>query len=129
MKIGTLSQHTNVSIRMLRYYEEQGLLSPNRNSSGYRTYHSQDIQTIERIKLLSAAGMTLDTIRQFLPCIRGDALNFLPCDELKLLLHEQLQLTEHKISQLKQNQDLLQRFLQQIATAQIRPEAETKPQN
>ena len=38
MKIGELSERTNVPTRMLRYYEEQGLLSSERRSNGYRDY-------------------------------------------------------------------------------------------
>ena len=38
MKIGDLAQRTGVSVRMLRFYEAQGLLSPARNAAGYRLY-------------------------------------------------------------------------------------------
>ncbi|WP_244893587.1 MerR family DNA-binding transcriptional regulator [Gilliamella apicola] len=36
MKIGELSKLSQISVRMLRYYEEEGLLSPKRTVSGYR---------------------------------------------------------------------------------------------
>ena len=38
MQIGELSARTGASVRMLRYYEEQGLLEPRRTGSGYRDY-------------------------------------------------------------------------------------------
>ncbi|MCD5354423.1 MerR family DNA-binding transcriptional regulator [Kineosporia mesophila] len=38
MRIGELADRTAVSIRSLRYYEEQGLLPPERNDGGRRTY-------------------------------------------------------------------------------------------
>ena len=38
MKIGELAARTGVSIRSLRYYEQQGLLMPVRNENGYREY-------------------------------------------------------------------------------------------
>lgn len=38
MKIGELSARTGVSIRSLRYYEQQGLLAPARHENGYREY-------------------------------------------------------------------------------------------
>ncbi len=40
MKIGELSRRTGVPTRMLRYYEEQGLLRPERADNGYRSYRA-----------------------------------------------------------------------------------------
>ena len=38
MRIGELSKATGASTRALRYYEQQGLLSSNRRSNGYREF-------------------------------------------------------------------------------------------
>lgn len=38
MRIGELARRTGVSVRALRYYEEQGLLVPARAANGYREY-------------------------------------------------------------------------------------------
>ena len=48
---------------MLRYYEGEGLLAPLRTGSGYRDYGPAEEETVRRIKLLGAAGMTLETIQ------------------------------------------------------------------
>ena len=42
MKIGELAQRTQVSVRMLRFYESLGLLTPIRNAAGYRLYDEED---------------------------------------------------------------------------------------
>ena len=39
MKIGELAEKSGVSVRSLRYYEQQGLLQPGRLMNGYRMYH------------------------------------------------------------------------------------------
>jgi DNA-binding transcriptional MerR regulator len=83
MQIGELSKRTAVSVRMLRYYEDEGLLHPRRTSSGYREYGDAEEQTVRRIRLLGAAGLTLETIRQILPCVRNDRPEFEPCDEMR----------------------------------------------
>ena len=81
MKIGELSRRTGVSVRMLRYYEGEGLLAPPRTEAGYRDYGPAEEETVRRIKMLGAAGMTLETIQQLLPCVTNNSPDFRPCDE------------------------------------------------
>ena len=45
MLIGELSCRTGVPARLLRYYEEQDLLHPERDSNGYRRYGAADVWT------------------------------------------------------------------------------------
>ncbi|MEK5171614.1 MerR family DNA-binding transcriptional regulator [Staphylococcus sp. FSL K6-0223] len=40
MLIKEISEETGASIRSIRYYEEKGLLNPNRLGNGYREYGS-----------------------------------------------------------------------------------------
>ncbi|MDQ1818103.1 MerR family DNA-binding transcriptional regulator [Massilia sp. CCM 9210] len=111
MKIGELSRRCDVSIRMLRYYEAEGLLTPRRTETGYRDYAQVDEQTVERIKLLGSAGMTLATIKQFASCIRGEGRIFEPCDELRTTLHGHLRAIDQKAEQLLQNRRVLEKFI------------------
>ncbi|MDB2130906.1 MerR family transcriptional regulator, partial [Enterocloster clostridioformis] len=50
-KIGGFSKLTQVSTRMLRYYDETGLLKPAKIDSltGYRMYSAEQISTLNRI--------------------------------------------------------------------------------
>ncbi|VEE61389.1 Copper export regulator [Shewanella putrefaciens] len=114
MKIGELSKRTGVSIRMLRYYEEQGLLKPRRTITGYRDFGQGEVRTLERIKLLSSAGMKLGTILQFLPCVRGERPVFEPCDDLRKLLHEQIRAADEKAAKLAESRKILDSFLYEI---------------
>ncbi|MBD2811615.1 MerR family transcriptional regulator [Xenorhabdus sp. Vera] len=79
MKIKELSSKTGVSARMIRYYEEQGLLKPNRTSSGYRKFKLQDLVIIRHIQFLQETGLTLDTIRILLPFIVNEEIKIEPC--------------------------------------------------
>lgn len=89
MRIGKLSRRTGVSERLLRYYEKQGLLRPERLPSGYREYHASDVAVVRRIRALLAAGLSTATIAQVLPCFRTDAEYLVPTcpnllDELRV---------------------------------------------
>ncbi|CAL9279362.1 MerR family transcriptional regulator [Streptomyces sp. SudanB182_2057] len=72
MRIGDLSRRTGVSVRLLRYYEEQGLLRPLRRPSGYREYSEDDVRTVQNIRTLLGAGLSTRTIGALLPCMVDD---------------------------------------------------------
>ncbi|MFI0373636.1 MerR family transcriptional regulator [Actinomadura sp. 1N219] len=83
MRIGELARRTGVSERSLRYYEEQGLLRPERRPSGYRIYGDADVAAVRRIRILLAAGLSTTQISQVLPCIVDDDGLLIPsCPEL-----------------------------------------------
>jgi DNA-binding transcriptional MerR regulator len=71
MKIGELSRETGVSPRLLRYYEEQGLLTSYRAEGGHRRYVQDTPVVVRRIRTLLAAGLPTKVIRDVLPCASG----------------------------------------------------------
>src|SRR5688572_25126978 len=77
MKIGELSRGTEVSPRLLRYYEEQGLLTSYRAEGGHRRYAQDAPVVVRRIRTLLAAGLPTRIIKDVLPCVSGsgDALD------------------------------------------------------
>ncbi|WP_435112054.1 MerR family transcriptional regulator [Nocardiopsis synnemataformans] len=68
IRIGELARRTGVSQRLLRYYEERGLLLPERRPSGYREYDDADVGRVRRIRTLLAAGLSTTAIATVLPC-------------------------------------------------------------
>lgn len=69
MRIGTVAAGAGVSVRALRYYEEQQLLESERSPSGQRQYADRAIERVKFIQLLYAAGLSSKSVRQLLPCI------------------------------------------------------------
>ncbi len=126
MHIGTLSRRTGVSVRMLRYYEAEGLLSPARRASGYRDYGAADEEAVRKIRLLSEAGLKLGFIRRFLPCVSGDRPDFDPCPDLLAALRSELDGLGGRIEDLRRSRDMLADYLQSVeraAAAGARPTA------
>ena len=99
---------------MLRYYEGEGLLAPLRTGSGYRDYGPAEEETVRRIKMLGAAGMTLETIQQLLPCVRNNDLAFTPCNELRRILAQQVSLIDERIETLSQSRTILVGYLASV---------------
>jgi DNA-binding transcriptional MerR regulator len=71
MKIGELAQRAGVSVRALRYYEEQGLLSPERTPSGQRRYTEDTVEVVRLFQQFYAAGLSSRTIATLLPCVNN----------------------------------------------------------
>jgi DNA-binding transcriptional MerR regulator len=69
MRIGELADRAGVSVRALRYYEEQGLLTAQRSGSGQRHYADKAVDRVQLIQLLYAAGLTSRTIADLMPCV------------------------------------------------------------
>jgi DNA-binding transcriptional MerR regulator len=82
MRIGELSRRTGVSVRLLRYYEEQGLLAPSRRPSGYREYQGGDVEQVRRIRVLLAAGLSTVKIAYALPGLSANGDQLAPCPGL-----------------------------------------------
>ncbi|MFS8102244.1 MerR family transcriptional regulator [Lentzea alba] len=69
MRIGELATRTGVSVRALRYYEEQGLLASERSESGQRHYPDEAASRVRLIQQLYAAGISSASILEMLPCV------------------------------------------------------------
>lgn len=69
MRIGDLARSTGVSVRSLRYYEQQGLLSSRRTSGGQREYPESAVDRVIRIQEMFAAGLSSRTMADLLPCV------------------------------------------------------------
>ncbi|MEU0951248.1 MerR family transcriptional regulator [Streptomyces niveus] len=69
MRIGELASRAGVSVRSVRYYEEQHLVASTRSPSGQRHYTQADVERVEFIQRLYAAGLSSRTILALLPCV------------------------------------------------------------
>jgi DNA-binding transcriptional MerR regulator len=69
VRIGELASKTGVSVRALRYYEEQQLLASERSPSGQRHYPDSAVDRVQLIQQLYAAGLSSRSILELLPCV------------------------------------------------------------
>ena len=65
MKINEVEAQVGITKKNIRFYEEQGLLSPRRNSeNGYRDYEEAEVAILRQIKLMRKLGVPLEEIRR-----------------------------------------------------------------
>ncbi|MGO4463797.1 MerR family transcriptional regulator, partial [Streptomyces sp. M-16] len=81
MRIGELAGATGTTARALRHYEQAGLIASERACNGYRVYDERAVVRVRNIRHLLAAGLTLDDVRVFLPCLDGDVAAAPPSDK------------------------------------------------
>ena len=66
MKIKQVEELVGITSKNIRFYENQGLLTPERAENGYREYHEQNIEALKKIKLLRKLGISGEDIRAVL---------------------------------------------------------------
>lgn len=67
MNIGEAARQTGISVKMLRYYEEIGLVRPAlRTYSGYRVYQDKDIATLRFVRRARDLGFQVKEIATLL---------------------------------------------------------------
>lgn len=63
MTIKELEQRTGLPRTAIRFYEQQGLIRPERRENNYRNYTQEDLSTLEKIKLLRQLSLDLESIQ------------------------------------------------------------------
>ena len=100
--IGEFSKLTGLGIHTLRYYEQERLIAPERNSGNRRCYSDKDLTWIAFIKRLKETGMPIKEIRHYAE-LRADGDSTLSERMEMLVQHRQAldeqiaQLQAHKI--------------------------------
>ncbi|UCM88264.1 MerR family transcriptional regulator [Streptomyces marincola] len=123
MRIGELSQRTDTSRRLLRYYEEQGLIVAARAANGYREYDERLVDRVLQIRGLLDAGLPTRIIRQILPCLDTPRTIYFPDatpEMIATLTRERDRMTD-RIRCLARNRDAISAYLDAVLA--YRPEA------
>ncbi|MER5475926.1 MerR family transcriptional regulator [Streptomyces sp. NPDC002734] len=129
MRIGELSRLTGASRRLLRYYEEQGLIVPDRGANGYREYDERYVDRVKQIRGLLAAGLPTRIIKQILPCLdKPRSIHFPDAtpEMLALLTGERDKLGE-RIEVLVRNRDAMSEYLAEVEKHRAPPTASPGP--
>ncbi|MFE5867307.1 MerR family transcriptional regulator [Streptomyces roseifaciens] len=123
MRIGELSERTGTSRRLLRYYEEQGMIVSQRSPNGYRHYDERFVDRVLQIRGLLDAGLPTRIIKQILPCLDKPRVIHFPDATPEMLATLELErdrMTE-RIECLIRNRDAVAAYLDTVRTNR-RPE-------
>jgi len=100
LTIGQAATAAGTSARTLRYYEEQGLVRPQRDANGYRQYDDAELRVVHEIRSLLAVGFGLDDIKPFVACLRAGNESGHVCPDSVVVLRRKLAEVDGYLAQL-----------------------------
>lgn len=97
LRIGEIARRSGVSVRALRYYEQQGLLQPERSESGQRHYPEATVEKVRFFQDMYAAGLTSRNIATLLPCLDTGHTD----EQQRQMLHAERERIQHRTDRLQ----------------------------
>jgi DNA-binding transcriptional MerR regulator len=120
MKIGELARRAGVSPRLVRYYEQQELLSPDREANGYRSYGEEHVERVIRIAGLVQSGLPTRLVKELLDLDDARAEQRPSCPRTVAdMLATELDAIEHRIACLSRSRDTIRDYLSRTEHAAL----------
>lgn len=113
LRVGDLAARTGASPRMLRHYENQGLIEAECSSAGQRLFDPAVGDQVRHIRMLLSAGLPTRVISELLDCIH-DPGRLEPCAVPMLVEH--LRDYDSQIAELVSTRDTLQGLIESSTT-------------
>lgn len=111
MNIGEAARASGVSAKMVRYYEEIGLIPKARRTlSGYRTYSANDVHSLRFIKQARNLGFSIEQIEQLLALWQDRRR---PSRKVKELAHAHIDELEARIREMRDMKRTLETLVKQ----------------
>jgi MerR family copper efflux transcriptional regulator len=105
MNIGDVSRESGVSTKMIRYYEQIGLIpAAHRTESGYRIYRDNDVHTLRFVRRARDLGFSVTQLAELL-ALWSDGHR--ASADVKHIARQHIAELEHKIQELRAMKDAL----------------------
>ena len=117
-RIGEVSEHTGLSLRTIRYYEEEGLITSERSAGGQRWYTDEDLVYLKRIIELKGLGFSLQEIRRIFELKESDQSGNLRREALLSEYRKKLSEDRAKMQTLQAHIDELEWHVHQLEKAE-----------
>ena len=114
MNIGTAAEKSGLPPKTIRYYEDIGLLRPDRADNGYRDYSTADVHRLRFLQRSRSLGFSVEECRQLLS-LYGDEER--ESAEVKAMAESKLAEIDRKLAELAGLRDMLGHSIGAIVTA------------
>lgn len=106
--VGEAGEAAGLPPKTLRYYEEIGLVVPDRRGNGYRAYRPSDVHRLRFLKRARSLGFSIDDCRTLLS-LYGDPSR--SSAEVKAIAAQHREAVERKVAELLSLRDELDRLM------------------
>ena len=104
MKINQVEELVGITKKNIRFYEAQGLITPDRNpDNGYREYNLKNVDELMKIKLLRKLSVPIEEIRK----LQKKEISFGDCMEVQI----------NRLDQQQQNVELMKSMCRELIVA------------
>lgn len=104
MNIGEVSDRAGLPAKTIRYYEEIGLIRPQRGANGYRSFRESDLHKLAFLGRARALGFSIEDCRTLMALYEDETRE---SAQVKSLAQQHLAEIDAKISQLQSMRDTL----------------------
>jgi MerR family gold-responsive transcriptional activator of gol and ges genes len=113
MNIGEAAAASGVSAKMIRYYEETGLIPPaGRTGSGYRTYGPKEVQVLRFVRRARDLGFPMEKVADLLALWRDRGR---ASAEVKRLAEDQVAVLAQRIREMEEMKATLEHLVHACA--------------
>ena len=109
MNIGIASERSGLPAKTIRYYEDIGLLKPDRGDNGYRDYSTSDVHRLRFVQRARGLGFSVAECRQLLSLYDDTGRE---SADVKEIATAKLVEIDRKIAELKGLRDVLSHLVE-----------------
>lgn len=124
-RIGQLAKLLNVSESKLRFLEQQGVISPLRENSGYRYYSEDSKNRLEVILKAQQMGFSLKQIRSVQRQNNSSDQHPVDCQRLLPMLQQKLAEIDLQMLELREQRQQIELLVSQLSAPEVK-QAETE---
>ena len=104
MNIGEVAERAGLPPKTIRYYEDIGLIRPQRSANGYRAFRESDLHKLAFLGRARALGFSIEDCRTLLGLYEDETRE---SAQVKSLAQDHLAAIDSKIAQLQTMRDTL----------------------
>ncbi len=108
MNIGTAAERSGLPAKTIRYYEEIGLIKPDRHDNGYRDYSATDLHRLRFLQRSRGLGFSVEECRQLLSLYNDQERE---SADVKAIATAKLGEIDRKIAELEGLRDMLRHLV------------------
>lgn len=108
MNIGDVSERSGLPVKTIRYYEDIGLIRPDRSANGYRHFDEIELHKLRFLGRARSLGFGLESCRELLSLYQDSASS---PDDVRAIAARHLRSMEQKLAELQSMTRTLQHLV------------------